>query len=152
DVLKLQRAAKTSREWFEQCSRYMKQPPEQFTFNLMTRSQRITWDNLAVRDPQLVERVAREFAVRAGVELAAGKKAPPPIFTPLALRSLELRNRIVVSPMCQYSAQGGTPGEWHLVHLGSRAVGGAALVFTEMTDVSADARITLGCTGMYTEE
>ena len=152
DVLKLQRAAKTSREWFENCARYMRQSPLQLQFNLMTRSQRITYDNLAVRDPALVGRVRDEFAAGAGVRVASGKQAPPPMFTPFKLRGLTLRNRVVVSPMCQYSAVDGAPTDWHLVHLGSRAVGGAALVFTEMTNVSAEGRITYGCAGMYSDE
>ena len=142
EVLRLQRAAQTSLEWFENSARYVGQDPSVFQFNLMTRSKRITYDNLRVRDPQLVSAVNDAVAGR--------KAAPPPMFLPLQLRGLELRNRVVVSPMCQYSAQDGTPDEWHLVHLGSRAVGGAGLVITEMTNVSADGRITPGCTGMYT--
>ena len=146
DVLKFQKAAHTSLEWFENSARYVDQPPPQFTFNLMTRSKRITYDNLKERDPELVAAVDRWFASANGLGAA---DPPPPIFTPLRLRELELVNRIVVSPMCQYSAVDGRPGDWHLVHLGSRAIGGAGLIITEMTDVSADGRITYGCTGMY---
>src|SRR5688572_19883069 len=152
EVAKLQRAAQTSLEWFENSARYLTQPPIQFAFNLMTRSKRITYDNLRQRDPELIERVNEWFASSAGGQEAAGsggRPAPPPIFTPFRLRGLELANRIVVSPMCQYSAIDGTPQDWHLVHLGSRAIGGAGLVMTEMTDVSPEGRITHACTGMY---
>ncbi len=152
DVLKLQKAAQTSLEWFENCTRYMKQHPLQMQFNLMTRSKRITYDELRKRDPDLVARVTEWFRSESGAPLDSDGNAPPPMFTPFTLRGLTLPNRVVVSPMCQYSATDGMPDEWHLVHLGSRAVGGAGLVMTEMTNVSADARITLGCTGMYTDE
>ena len=151
-VLKLQKAAQTSLEWFENSARYVVQEPLPFTFNLMTRSKRITYDNLAERDPDLVRRVRVDYAERehAGVApIGEVQEAPPPMFTPLTLRSLTLENRVVVSPMCQYSAQDGTVDDWHLVHLGSRAIGGAGLVITEMTNVSADGRITPGCAGMY---
>ncbi len=149
DVLKLQKAAQTSLEWFENSKRYVHQHPLQFTFNLLTRSKRITYDNLGRRDPELVRRVTEWFADQNGLERDADGKAPPPMFAPFKLRELELKNRIVVSPMCQYSARKGIVGDWHFVHLGSRAVGGAGLVFTEMTDVSPEGRITLGCAGMY---
>jgi anthraniloyl-CoA monooxygenase len=149
DVLKLQKAAQTSLEWFENSKRYVHQHPLQFTFNLLTRSKRITYDNLGRRDPELVRRVTEWFADQNGLERDADGKAPPPMFAPFKLRELELKNRIVVSPMCQYSAKKGIVGDWHFVHLGSRAVGGAGLVFTEMTDVSPEGRITLGCAGMY---
>jgi anthraniloyl-CoA monooxygenase len=161
DVLKTQRAAQTSLEWFENSARYLAQSPERFQFNLMTRSRRITYDNLRLRDPALVARVdaavereegARGDGAAPPTRPAAAATGPrPPAWQPLALRSLRLHNRIVVSPMCQYSATDGVPGDWHLVHLGSRAVGGAALVFTEMTDVSAEGRITYGCTGMWND-
>ena len=150
DVLKIQRAAQTSREWFEQCARYMGQAPYQLTFNLMTRSRRITWENLRLRDPKVVAEADAEFAAAAGVQPRDGK-VPPPAFLPFQLRSLRLPNRIVVSPMCQYSAVDGTPSDWHLVHLGSRAVGGAGLVITEMTNVSPEGRITPGCAGLWNE-
>ncbi len=148
DVLKTQRAAQTSLEWFENSARYLGQDPVQFQFNLMTRSRQITYDNLQRRDPALVARVDAQVARANGSDGAA---PPPPAFLPFRVRSLQLHNRIVVSPMCQYSAVEGVPGEWHLVHLGSRAVGGAGLVFTEMTDVSAEGRITPGCTGIWNE-
>jgi len=126
--------------------------PLQFAFNLLTRSLRITHDNLKVRDPKFVESIDEWYAKRAEeqsrVPLTA-HRAPPPMFTPFKLRDLVLSNRVVVSPMCQYVAEDGMPNEWHLVHLGSRAIGGAGLVFTEMTDVSREGRISPGCTGMY---
>ena len=147
DVLKTQRAAQTSLEWFEHSDRYLGQTPERFVFNLMTRSKRITYENLRLRDPDLIGRVDRAVAREEG----SGDGPPPPAFAPFALRGLRLPNRVVVSPMCQYSAKDGVPGDWHLVHLGSRAVGGAGLVFTEMTDVSAEGRITYGCTGIWNE-
>ena len=149
DVIKLQKAAQTSLEWFENSGRYLGQPPVQFTFNLMTRSKRITWENLRERDPALVDQVDEWHRQSSGAPETSAGKAPPPIFTPFTLRGMELANRIVVSPMCQYCAEDGTAGDWHLVHLGSRAIGGAGLVMTEMTDVCADGRITMGCTGMY---
>ncbi len=152
DVLKTQRAAQTSLEWFENSARYMRQAPLALTFNLMTRSKQITWDNLGKRDPALVRRVRDDFAERAGAQKQSDGQWPVPVFTPFKLRELELRNRIVVSPMCQYSAVDGTPDDWHLVHLGSRAVGGAALVICEMTNVTPHGRITPGCTGMYRQE
>jgi anthraniloyl-CoA monooxygenase len=154
EVLKTQKAAQTSLEWFENSSRYMNQHPLQFTFNLMTRSKRITFDNLAKRDPELVRRVSEWFAGSVGTDRAAGnaRSAPPPMFAPFRLRSLALDNRVVVSPMCQYSADDGTPNEWHLVHLGSRAIGGAGLVIAEMTNVSRQGRISFGCAGIYKDE
>ncbi len=152
DVAKTQKAAQTSLEWFENSARYLGQEPLQFTFNLMTRSKQITYDNLRERDPALIERVDRWYAGESGVTAREGNTAPPPIFTPYRLRGLELVNRIVVSPMCQYSAEDGLPNDWHLVHLGSRAIGGAGLIVTEMTDVEAAGRITYDCTGMYAAE
>jgi anthraniloyl-CoA monooxygenase len=149
DVLKTQRAAQTSLEWFENSRRYLRQHPLQFTFNLMTRSKRITYDNLAKRDPELVAKVRDWWWDDQGLPRASDGSAPPPLFAPFRLRELRLENRIVVSPMCQYSALAGAPTEWHLVHLGSRAVGGAGLVIAEMTNVSAEGRISLGCTGIY---
>lgn len=149
DVAKLQKSAMTSRHWFENVRRYRGAEPMEMTVSLLTRSKRVTHDNLKLRDPGFMEAVDRWFAARAGVE---SDPPPPPMFTPFKLRGLTLPNRVVVSAMCQYSATDGDPHDWHLVHLGSRAVGGAGLVMTEMTNVSADARITPGCTGMYTDE
>jgi len=156
EVEALQRAAQTSLEWFEQTERYHgRLEPVQFAFSLLTRSLRVTHDNLKARDAKLVATVDRWFAEKAsqqtGTSVAAAPP-PPPMFTPFRLRSLVLANRVVVSPMCQYSAEDGTPGDWHLVHLGSRAIGGAGLVMTEMTDVSREGRISPGCTGMYKPE
>ncbi|MBK7642315.1 MAG: bifunctional salicylyl-CoA 5-hydroxylase/oxidoreductase [Planctomycetes bacterium] len=152
EVSRIQRAAQTSLEWFENSARYIDQPPLQFTFNLMTRSKRITWDNLGKRDPELVRRVGEWYATETGIARAKDGSFAPPMFAPLEFRGLKLENRVVVSPMCQYSATDGTPEDWHLVHLGSRAVGGAALVIAEATGVSADGRISPGCTGMYSPE
>ena len=152
DVIKLQKAAQTSLEWFENADRYIHQTPAQFQFNLMTRSKRITYENLSLRDPALVRGADEEFRAAEGAELASDGVPIPPAFTPLKVGELELENRIVVSPMCQYSAKDGLIDDWHLVHLGSRAVGGAGLIVTEMTNVSADGRITPGCAGLYTDE
>jgi anthraniloyl-CoA monooxygenase len=154
-VESLQRAAQVSLEYFENTERYMELAPEQFAFNLLTRSLRITHDNLKIRDPQFVADVDRWFAGEAAAQAQVAvppDPVPPPLFTPFRLRNLVLENRSVVSPMCQYSAEDGTPDDWHLVHLGTRALGGAALVFTEMTDVTPDGRISYGCTGMYKPE
>jgi anthraniloyl-CoA monooxygenase len=152
----VQRAAQVSLQWFEETERYFDRfDALQFTFSMLTRSLRITHANLKMRDPKLVARVDRAFAERARAQSKrdiAIDPAPPPMFTPLRLRDLVLDNRIVCSPMCMYSAVDGIVNDFHLVHLGSRATGGAGLVFTEMTDVSADGRITPGCAGMYREE
>ena len=158
DVERLQRAAQVSLEWFEDAERYHgRLEPIQFAMSLLTRSLRVTHDNLKVRDPRFVATVDRWFAEGAarqsGIPLSTTPAPPPPpMFTPFRLRDLVLSNRIVVSPMCQYSAEDGTPNDWHLVHLGSRAAGGAALVVAEMTDVSREGRISPGCTGMYKPE
>ncbi len=151
ETVRLQRAAQTSLEWFETSGRYRPQPPVQHTFNLMTRSKRITWDNLRRRDPALVKRVDEWFAKEHGARLNSDGSAPPPLFAPFTVRGLVLENRVVVSPMCQYSAVDGVPDDWHLVHLGSRATGGAGLVMTEMTDVSPEGRITHGCAGLWND-
>src|SRR5206468_2487929 len=156
EVERLQRAAQVSLEWFETAERYHgRLEPLQFAMSLLTRSFRVTHDNLKLRDPRFVSAVDRWFASRAEDQSRIAVSAaspPPPMFTPFRLRDMLLTNRIVVSPMCQYSADDGTPGDWHLVNLGSRAVGGAALVVAEMTDVSREGRITPGCTGMYKAE
>jgi len=148
-VERIQRAAQRSLEWFEDSARYTKQEPDQFLFGLMTRSLRITHENLRLRDPALVERVDRWLMAQASVK---ADEVVPPMFLPLEVRAMHLENRVVVSPMCMYSAEDGTPNDWHLVHLGARALGGAGLVIAEMTDVSADARISPGCAGMYDEK
>ncbi len=146
EALRLQNAARNSMEWFENVRRYVRLEPEQLAYSLLTRSQRVSHENLRLRDGLYLAGVERWFAARTG---ARAEPAPPPMFTPFRLRELELANRVVVSPMDMYCADGGTPNDFHLVHLGSRALGGAALVFTEMTCVSAEGRISPGCTGLY---
>ncbi|MFF0742236.1 bifunctional salicylyl-CoA 5-hydroxylase/oxidoreductase [Streptomyces sp. NPDC004111] len=139
-----QRAAAASLRWFEDLAGYLDQPPRQFAFNLLTRSRRVTHDNLRLRDSDFTSAIEKDF----------GCPSPdtPPMFTPFQLRGLTLRNRVVVSPMDMYSADNGVPGDFHLVHLGARALGGAGLVMTEMVCVSPEGRITPGCAGLYTPE
>ncbi|MFV1988165.1 MAG: bifunctional salicylyl-CoA 5-hydroxylase/oxidoreductase [Gemmatimonadota bacterium] len=155
DVESIQRAAQASLEWFEGTERFMATPPLQFAFNLLTRSLRITHQNLEMRDPDFTARVdawfAGEAASQSGVDVPT-RPAPPPLFTPFRLRDLVIPNRVVVSAMCQYVADDGQPDDWHFVHLASRAVGGAGLVMSEMTDVSRDGRISPGCAGLYRPE
>ena len=154
-VESLQRAAQASLEWFEATERYGGLEPTQFAFTLLTRSLRITHDDLGLRDPEFTREVdvwvAGEAAVQSGRPVSTNPP-PPPMFTPFKLRELVLPNRVAVSPMCQYYAVDGTVGDWHLQHLGSRAVGGAGLVCAEMTDVSTEARISPGCAGLYKPE
>ncbi|MEC4719758.1 bifunctional salicylyl-CoA 5-hydroxylase/oxidoreductase [Noviherbaspirillum sp. CPCC 100848] len=158
EVLKIQNAARNSMEWFENVDRYSRLDAEQFAYSMLTRSQRISHENLRLRDPDYVRRyedwIARRAFEQAGIDYAAPAdgKSIPPMLTPYRLRGAVLKNRIVVSPMAQYSAVDGTVGDYHLVHLGSRAMGGAGMVFAEMTCVSADARITPGCPGLYAPE
>ena len=196
ESLRLQNAARNSMQWFENVKRYIHLEPEQFAYSLLTRSQRVSHENLRMRDRRYLEGVERWFASRTErsaaasersgaasepsaaasdrstaasdrnatttereaattereAATAAGNAAIPPMFTPFRLRSLELMNRVVVAPMDMYCAVDGTPNDFHLVHLGARALGGAGLVMTEMTCVSPEARITLGCTGMYADE
>jgi anthraniloyl-CoA monooxygenase len=149
DVAKLQRAAQVSLTFFENTKRYTHQDPVQFTFNQTTRSKRITWDNLTLRDPAYVGRVREWYAKSVGAKQSKDGSWPVPMFTPYAMRDMKLVNRCVVSPMCMYSADDGGVDDWHLVHVGSRAVGGAGLVICEGTGVSADGRISPGCAGMY---
>ncbi|MBN8526320.1 MAG: hypothetical protein J0M02_13380, partial [Planctomycetes bacterium] len=153
DVLRLQNAAWNAMEWFENVGeRYADQlPPEQFMYSMLTRSQRISHENLRLRDKAWLEGFERWFAERAGLQLPAHVPAPPPMFTPYTLRSVTLKNRVVVSPMAQYSCVDGLPADYHLVHLGARAMGGAGMVFAEMTCTSPDARITPGCPGLWNE-
>ena len=180
EALRLQNAARNSMEWFENVRRYIHLPPEQFAYSLLTRSQRVSHENLRIRDRRYLEGVERWFAARAPArarwEQATGKgergaasserratsvpgsqfpvasQSIPPMFTPYRLRQMEVANRIVVSPMDVYSATDGVPNDFHLVHLGARALGGPGLVFTEMACVSPEGRITLGCTGLYAPE
>ena len=149
EVLRLQNAARNSMEWFENVKRYIALEPEQFAYSLLTRSQRVSHENLRLRDGAYLGGVERWFAARAS---APHDPPPPPVFTPFRLRGMTLENRVVVSPMDMYSATDGVPNDFHLVHYGARALGGAGLVVTEMTCVSPEARITLGCTGMYAPE
>lgn len=142
-----QRAAQASLEWFERIGQYKSQEPTQFAFNLLTRSRRITQENLRLRDPEFAETVDRNFAESQGLAEVA-----PAMFQPFRIGGLELKNRVVVSPMDMYSAVDGMPGDFHMVHLGSKALGGAGLVMTEMVCVSAEGRITPGCSGIYTDE
>ncbi|CAN7635647.1 bifunctional salicylyl-CoA 5-hydroxylase/oxidoreductase [Trinickia sp. LjRoot230] len=161
DVLRLQNAARNSTEWFEHVDRYASFEPEQFAYSLLTRSQRISHENLRARDPAYVASFENWLATRGSVNATANVNANstqrtarsiPPMFTPYQVRGVKLQNRVIVSPMAQYSAKDGTVGDYHLAHLGARAMGGAALVMTEMTCVSPEARITPGCPGMYTRE
>lgn len=178
ESLRLQNAARNSMEWFEHVKRYVHLPAEQFAYSLLTRSQRVSHENLRLRDATYVAGVERWFAslvslvggtaetaenaekiknreegqVTAGGGTDEMSDAPPPMFTPFRLRGMTLHNRIIVSPMDMYSATNGTPNDFHLVHLGARGLGGAALVMTEMVCVSPEARITLGCTGLYSDE
>jgi anthraniloyl-CoA monooxygenase len=142
-----QRAAQASLEWFENIDMYADQDPAQFVFNLLTRSRRITFENLKERDADFARRMEVEFARHQG-----SREVAPAMFQPVRIGELELKNRIMLSPMDMYSAVDGLPDEFHLVHLGSKALGGAGLVMTEMTCVSPEARITLGCPGIWTDE
>ncbi len=146
EVERIQHAANTSLTWFETVARFWGMDPIQFNFSMLTRSKQITYENLSLRDPQLVADVRDWFAAEAGAPAGT-----VPMFAPFALREMALENRVVVSPMCQYSAQDGIPNDWHMVHLGGRCLGGAGLIFTEMTAVEVDGRISPGCTGIYNE-
>ncbi len=148
DVLRIQSAARNSTEWFENVARYAHLEPEQFAYSLLTRSQRISHENLRLRDRPWLEGLERWLAARAGHVTA---RAVPPMFLPFQLRDMQLANRIVVSPMATYSAQDGMPDDFHMVHLGARALGGAGLVFTEMVCVTPQGRITPGCAGLWSE-
>ncbi|MEE2716304.1 MAG: bifunctional salicylyl-CoA 5-hydroxylase/oxidoreductase [SAR324 cluster bacterium] len=150
EVLRIQSSARNSTEWFEQIERYLHLEPIQFAYSLLTRSQRVSHENLRLRDQDWLGKVETWFAEKA----TAGRlrKRVPPMFVPFRVRDLELPNRVVVSPMSMYSAENGVPDDFHLVHYGARAQGGAGLLFTEMTDISPDARITPGCAGIYTDE
>jgi anthraniloyl-CoA monooxygenase len=147
EVLRLQSAARNSLEWFENVERYLDMPAEQFTYALLTRSQRISHENLRRRDPAWLRHAEDWFQRQAG-----GTTGRAPMFAPFRLRDMKLANRVVVSPMAQYRAVDGRPTDWHFAHYAERAKGGAGLVTTEMTCVSPEGRITPGCTGMYAPE
>ena len=147
EVLRLQSAARNSLEWFEQVERYLDLDPVQFNYSLLTRSQRISHENLRLRDPEWLGSAERWFNRQAGID-----SDRRPMFAPFRLRGMQLENRIVVSPMAQYKAVEGCPGDWHFAHYAERAKGGAGLVYTEMTCVAADGRISPGCTGFYAPE
>ena len=146
EVLKIQNAARNSTEWFENVDRYSSLEAEQFFYSMMTRSQRISHENLRVRDAVWLKGYEEWLAKQAGAQAA-----PPPMLLPLQARSVALKNRVVVSPMATYSAIDGLVQDFHLVHLGARALGGAALVFVEMTAPCAEGRITPGCPGLWNE-
>jgi anthraniloyl-CoA monooxygenase len=153
EVEKTQHAANVSLAWFEHMKRYWDMAPEQFAFGVMSRSKQITWENLELRDARFVKGINSWFAKeikKQGFDIDLANP-PPPMFTPFRLRDMVVQNRVVVSPMDQYSALDGVPGDWHLVHLGSRAVGGAGLVYVEMTCPSPEARISPGDTGLWNE-
>lgn len=154
DVARIQNAARNAMEWFEVVGKRYADTlePEQFMYSMLTRSQRISHENLRLRDKAWLENYERWFAERAGIDPAPNGAVPPPMFTPYTVRNLTLHNRIVVSPMAMYSAKDGLPDDFHLVHIGARAMGGAALIFPEMTCVSPDARITPGCLGLWNDE
>ena len=144
EVLRLQSAARNSLEWFEEVERYLDLDPTQFAYSLLTRSQRISHENLRLRDPVWLALAEDWFQDQAG-----GQRGRRPMFAPFRLRGMALKNRIVLSPMAQYKAVDGAPTDWHFVHYAERAKGGAALIYSEMTCVSATGRITPGCPGLY---
>jgi anthraniloyl-CoA monooxygenase len=150
EVLKLQNSARNSTEWFETLDRYLHFEPLQFAYSLLTRSQRISHENLRLRDREWLEGVERWFWKRATD--GRSNKTAPPMFAPFRMREMEVENRVTVSPMAMYSAVDGVPNDFHFVHYGERALGGAGLVFTEMTCVSPEGRISPGCTGMWNDE
>jgi anthraniloyl-CoA monooxygenase len=150
-VLRLQSAARNSLDWFEDLERYLHLDPVQFNYSLLTRSQRIGHENLRLRDPEWLDGAERWYQERAGHRAASGPagRARAPMFAPFRLREMALANRVVVSPMAQYKAVDGAPTDWHFVHYAERAKGGAGLVYTEMTCISPEGRITPGCPGLY---
>ena len=151
EALKLQSAARNRMTWFEEVDRYVGMEPEQFAFAVLTGSQRVGHANQKLRDKEYTDGFDRWFAQRCGVPAPVGSAAVPPMFTPFSLRGMTLSNRVVVSPMCTYSAADGMPGDFHFQHYTARGLGGAALVMTEMTCVSADARISPGCAGIWND-
>lgn len=152
DVLRIQNAARNSTEWFENVARYAHMEPEQFTYSMLTRSQRISHENLRLRDAEGIEQFERWFAQQAGMTLSAEQTPPPPMFTPYALRDMKLKNRIVFAPTLMYSAENGVVNAFHQNHYSARALGGAALVMAEMTAVTPEGRVTPGCAGLWNDE
>lgn len=152
DVLRIQNAARNSTEWFENVARYANMAPEQFTYSMLTRSQRISHENLRLRDAAGIEEFERWFATQAGMNLKADQTPPPPMFTPFQLGELKLKNRLVFAPTLTYSATNGLVNDFHQVHYGARALGGAALVMAEMTAVTPEGRVTPGCAGLWNDE
>src|SRR5258706_8538030 len=153
ELEKTQHAANVSLAWFEHMRRYWGMDPLQFAFGVMSRSKQITWENLELRDPAFMRDVQRWFAVTVrnqGFDIDL-EHPPVPMFTPFRLREMRLENRVVVSPMDQYSAVDGLPTDWHFVHLASRAIGGGGLRFVEKTCVAPEGRISPGCTGLWNE-
>tara|TARA_Y100001934_G_C12343791_1_gene771683 strand:+ start:17 stop:2257 length:2241 start_codon:yes stop_codon:yes gene_type:complete len=150
EVLRLQSAARNSVEWFEDVERYLDLDPIQLKYSLLTRSQRISHENLRARDAEWLNEAEKWFQSQNSSKSNTIIRAP--MFASLKIREMELKNRVVVSPMAQYKAIDGCPNEWHLVHYGERAKGGAGLVYTEMTCVSPEARITPGCPGLYSDK
>ncbi len=153
---RIQYSANVSLVFFENVKRFWQMEPVQFNFALMSRAKQVTYENLKKRDEGFIRDVdqwwAKHVAATESIKLARDFTPPPPMFAPFTLRGMTVRNRVVVSPMCQYSAEDGTPNDWHMVHYGSRALGGAGLLFTEMTYVSPEGRISPGCTGLYKAE
>ncbi len=150
EVFRIQSAARNSTEWFEHIDRYAKLEPQQFAYALLTRSQRVSHENLRLRDAKYLESMENWFQKQAGE--APGPKPVAPMFTPFSLRKMNVVNRVVMSPMAMYSASDGIAGDFHLVHLSSRAVGGTGLIYTEMSAPSPDGRITPGCAGIWNDE
>ena len=152
EVARLQRSALVSLQWYEHARRFNAMEPAQYAFNFLTRSKGVTYENLTLRDPDYGAGVNQWFSDLVSKEQGfnlSTNPSPAPMFTPFRIGSMVVPNRVMVSPMCQYSADDGTPNDWHMVHLGGMAVGGAGLVYTEMTNVSREGRITPGCAGMY---
>ena len=152
EVARLQRSALVSLQWYEHARRFNAMEPAQYAFNFLTRSKGVTYENLTLRDPDYGAGVNQWFADLVNKEQGFNvptDPSPAPMFTPFRIGPMVVPNRVMVSPMCQYSADDGTPNDWHMVHLGGMAVGGAGLVYTEMTNVSREGRITPGCAGMY---
>ncbi len=154
-VARLQRTALVSLGWYEHARRYNGLTPNQYAFNFLSRNKAITYENLILRDPAYGAGINHWYAdvVKAdqGFDLPSDNP-PPPMFTPYKIGNLVLQNRVAVAPMCQYSAEDGTPTDWHLVHHGGFAKGGAGLIITEMTDISPEGRISYKCAGLYKPE